>query len=179
MNNKYDIDNIQPMNKLSKDIINVYTDGSCSKSGKITLCGYGIYFPDNELLNVSEQMVIEPLTNQRAELYAIFQALKLVSDNYNFKKLIVYSDSEYSIKSVTVWINSWKKNGWVSSKKEPVKNQDIIKLIDELLVLNKGKILFKHVKAHTGKLDTDSINNDIADGLAKAGALKLDKIVIG
>jgi ribonuclease HI len=156
-----------------KYIIHAYTDGSCSKSGKTVLCGYGIYFPNRELPNVSQKMDIKPLTNQRAELYAIYKAIKLTYDACKFDKLIIFSDSEYSIKSVTVWIKAWKKNGWKNSKKEPVKNQDIIQLIDDLLVLNKGKIIFKHVKAHTGKLDTDSICNDIADGLAKSGAAGL------
>ncbi len=110
---------------MSKDII-VYTDGSCIK-GKKTLCGYGIYFPNKELNNVSRPFKYTPLTNQRSELYAIYKALKLITTYIkDFKTIYIYSDSDYSIKSLTIWINNWKKNNWKTASNKPVLNQDII-----------------------------------------------------
>lgn len=151
--------------KTNIDIIEVYTDGSfIKKKNKEIFCGYGICFPDNELPNISKKFVLEPLTSQRAELYAIFKAIKIIYKTFIFNKLIIYSDSEYSIKSVSIWINNWKKNNWKTTTGKEVLNQDLIKKIDGYLQKNEGKILFKHVKAHS-----NNKYNDIADGLAKAG----------
>ena len=152
--------------------IDVYTDGSFSKQNKIKLCGYGIYFPNGEFPNVSNNFTIKPLTNQRAELFSIYSAIKIIDDNCTFDSIMIYSDSEYSIKSISVWIDGWKKNGWVTKGKKPVLNQDIILSIDKYLdsPQYKNKIKFTHVKAHTKNNDVHSINNDIADKLAKAGS---------
>ena len=113
--------------------IEVYTDGSFSKSKSGIKAGYGIHFPNGELKDVSRKFTHEPITNQRAELYAIYKAIKLVTTNYDFDKLNIYSDSKYSIDSLTVWIKNWKLNGWMTSNKKEVLNQDIIKKTDALL----------------------------------------------
>ena len=146
--------------------IKVFTDGSCMKSSKY--CGYGIHYPNGELKDVGEKFTIEPLTNQRAELYAIYKAL---SDISTYKKTIninLYTDSEYSINSLTKWIKKWKLNNWINSQGKPVKNKDILEKIDEIINNHNGKIKFNHVYSHTKKLDYDSIHNDIADKLAKS-----------
>jgi ribonuclease HI len=149
--------------------IEVYTDGSRIGKGKLCKCGYGIYFPNKELSNVSKPFIHPPLTHQRAELYAIYKALKLITRNLNFNKITVYTDSEYSIKSVTIWINTWKKNGWKTAQGKPVYNIDIITKIDHYIQKYPNKIFFEHVRAHTNKKDYKSIGNDFADKLAKAG----------
>jgi ribonuclease HI len=110
------------------------------------------------------------LTNQRAELYAIYKALKRITENLEYGKIHIYTDSEYSIKSLTIWIKDWKKNGWKSSTGKPVANQDIIVKIDEILEKNKRKVKFTHVYSHTGKTDPQSLGNQRADDLANAGA---------
>lgn len=159
---------------MKKDII-VYTDGSCMGNKKANpKCGYGVYFPNGEIKNISRKFTHEPLTNQRAELYAIYKALKKITKNIEFDTVSIYSDSEYSIKSLTVWINTWKKNNWKTSNNKPVMNQDIIKKIDKILQKEKykGKIYFTHVYSHTGKQDKHSLGNDMADKLATAGAQK-------
>lgn len=153
--------------KIKVKKISVYTDGSCSKKGQKSICGYGIVFPNKELNDISKPFTIEPLTNQRAELYAIYKAIKKVHQKCEFDELMIYSDSEYSIKSVTIWIKSWKKNGWKTANGKEVLNQDIIKKIDRYLEKYKGKIFFQHVKAHAGHE-----HNEKADQLAKKGAQK-------
>ena len=152
------------------DNIIAFTDGSCIRNKSGIYCGYGIYWPNEEFKNSSKAFEHEPLTNQRTELYAIYKTLKQVDKKCIFNKLTIYSDSEYSIKSMTIWINQWKKNGWKTANKKPVLNQDIIQKIDEILQKHVGKIIFIHVAAHTGKQDYLSKCNDIADGLAKKGA---------
>jgi len=132
-------------------------------------CGYGIHFPNKEFEDVSRPFTHEPLTNQRAELYAIYKALK-ISTKKKFDKIHIYSDSEYSIKSLTVWIDNWKKNDWRTANKKPVMNQDIIKEIDVYLQKYKKKIVFTHVYSHTGNTDIHSLGNAEADRLATSGA---------
>lgn len=151
--------------------VDVYTDGSCLKVNKITRAGYGVHFPNEELPDISRPFLHKPITNQRAELYAIYKALKKITENLNYTKINVYSDSQYSIKSLTIWIKNWKKNNWKTANGGDVLNQDIIKLIDNILQKNKC-IKFTHVRSHTGKTDPQSIGNERADKLATTGAVK-------
>lgn len=158
--------------KKTIDTIEVYTDGSCIKTKTGPSCGYGVYFPGGESKNMSRKFTKEPLTNQRAELYAIHKALKRIKRHFKFKEIKVYSDSEYSIKSLTVWINSWKKNNWKTANGKQVLNQDLIKKTDKILQKYPGKINFTHVRSHTGKTDRHSLGNEQADKLATKGARK-------
>lgn len=156
------------------DNVIIFTDGSCIKSGNEQYCGYGVYFPNNESSNIARALKNPPYTNNRAELHAIQKALKRLK-KINFNTAIIYSDSEYSIKSVTVWIKTWKQNNWMNAKKKPVENQDYIKKIDKLLSHFGDKVSFKHVRAHTGGKDFLSVCNDAVDGLAKQGAMRMMK----
>jgi ribonuclease HI len=162
-----DMDNPKPHLSL----INIYTDGSYRKSadGKF-VCGYGIYFPGKELKNVAAPFKLGEITNNRAELHAIHQAILRVIKHYTFDLINIYTDSEYAQKSLTVWINNWKKNDWKNAKKKPVDNQDLIKKIDKYLQIYKGKINIQWVRAHTGNQDAHSRYNAMADILANKGA---------
>lgn len=153
------------------EYIEIFTDGSCMKKKTDIYCGYGVYFPNGELSNISKKFTIKPLTNQRSELYAIYRGIKKITTNFDFSTIMIYSDSEYSIKSLTIWIKNWKKNGWLTAQKKTVLNVDIIQKIDTIMEKYKNKIKFTHVKAHTGNQDILSKNNDIADKLAKDGAM--------
>ncbi len=150
----------------------IYTDGSLKRTKNGILCGYGIYFPNGEIENVSAKFDIPPITNNRAELFAIYRSIKKVIKRYTFDLINIYTDSEYSQKSLTIWINDWKKNDWKNSKKKPVENQDIIKKIDKYLLKYKGKISIQWVRAHTNNNDVHSRNNKAADELANEGAAK-------
>ena len=154
---------------MSSQVI-IFTDGSFIKH--LDRCGYGVYFPNGEYKNISRRFKIPPLSNQRAELYAIYRGIKRVYKNDKTLDIKIYTDSEYSINSLTVWINNWKQNNWISSTGKPVMNQDIIRKLDKLIHKHTGKIEFQHVRSHTGKKDFESINNDIVDKLAKQGGEK-------
>ena len=161
--------------------IKIFTDGSYVKA--TNACGYGVLFPNGEYANLSKRFKILPLTNQRAELYAIYKGIKTVYNNVNIDNvnnnvnktnLTIYSDSEYSIKSLTIWIKNWKKNNWKASTGKDVLNQDLIVKLDTIIEKYKqniGKITFIHVRAHTGRKDYASINNDLVDKLAKNGGV--------
>ena len=167
-------------------LIEVYTDGSFIMENGKGRAGYGIHWPENEATDISAPFTLKNPTNQRAELYAIYKAMKLAenvsveTENGENTKgwldagclLHIYTDSEYSIKSLTLWIGNWKMNGWKTSTGKPVKNLDIIKPTDRLLQAYKGQIEFHHVRSHTGRKDRHSLGNEQADALATAGARK-------
>lgn len=153
----------------------VFTDGSCVGNGTPTSTGgIGIYFPNKELNDISDPFFISPITNQRAELYAIYTALDKIYDVYGKNTCVhIYSDSLYAIKTLTEWRFKWIKNG--KFKKNKVCNTDIlIPLID---LLDDLKVEFTHVFSHTKKNDPESLGNEIADKLANKGRLKGEKII--
>lgn len=146
----------------------MYTDGSCMNQSSGIKCGYGVHFPNEERSDISKKFTRGKLTNQRAELYAVYTGLRSVIKHCVFDKITVYTDSKYSIGCCSQWLEKWKKNGWMNSKKKIVENLDIIKKLDKYMSDNshKNKIKFKHVFAHSGIK-----GNEKADELAKAGAL--------
>lgn len=149
----------------------VYTDGSHipGQDG----CGYagvGIWFGHNDIRNTSIQVTVSNPTNQVAELLAIDNALRICKGS---RELVIRSDSQYSIKSITEWSIKWKQNGWKNSKGEDVANSDIIKSILEKISQRDAqgyKISFEHVYGHKGE-----VGNEGADKLAVAASLKVEK----
>ena len=145
----------------------VFTDGACNFNGKKNAnAGYAVVFPNNREYDFSERLSNNP-TNNRAEYLAIIKALehanKIEPDNK--ETLYLYTDSELLINSVTKWIKGWKKNNWITSKKTPVLNKDLLVIIDNYLT--KRKVVFTHVRAHTNNTDWESYWNNIVDTMAK------------
>ena len=77
---------------MNLNTINVYTDGSLIRKGNLVLCGYGIHFPGGEHKSLSKEYTHEPITNNRAELYAILKTIhicvKLNDNNTNTLKVL-------------------------------------------------------------------------------------------
>lgn len=168
MNNtiKIDFSSVQ-----EKEEIRVWTDGASRNNGKRgAKAGYGIYFADNDPRNVSRKL--EPdqeQTNQRAELRAILEAMRIIvaDENYSREKhrIIIISDSMYSINCISRWYSNWKNNGFLTANKKRVKNLDIISPARDLYMSH--DIRFVHVKGHqTNTQNIDAINNNKADKLA-------------
>ena len=156
------------------DKIIVFTDGSCTGNGKKTAkAGYGIYYPCSEFANVSEPFKLGPITNQRAELYAILKALETL-DKSQFKMAYIYTDSLYSLKCLTVWNEKWQQNNWVGANKQPIKNCDILKPAIELMNKHTKKIKMIHINSHVKEEEKklEHIFNDRADELATKGTAK-------
>ena len=143
-----------------KDRIAIYTDGSFMKRA-IPLCGYGVYIPSKNI-RISRKFTNGKLTNNRAELTAIITTMRMFVPS---QKINIYTDSSYSILICTGTGKKYEKQNY-----KDVTNADLIKQAVELLKVHKD-VKFTHVKAHTGKKDNHSINNDIADRLAVGGAL--------
>lgn len=156
-----------------KSIIVVYTDGSCSGNGNSNaIGGIGIHFPNEELKDISKVFRYESCTNQRTELYAILTAIRYIKQKLGLtnNKIVIKTDSQYSIDCITKWIYGWIKNGWMTKNNTPVANQEFIEVIHEYY--EKYDITFEHVDAHTNKKDEDSVANAMADKLATMATKK-------
>jgi ribonuclease HI len=151
------------------DII-IYTDGACSKNGSMSAkAGIGVHFSKRNKIkfndisaafpdNHSVQNTGHKVTNQRAELQAIVEALRITKEYPH--KIIIYTDSEYSINCVTKWFPTWVKK----NKLEDKKNIDLIRPIYQYY--NAKNIVFRHINSHTGLQDEHSLGNEEADRLA-------------
>ena len=146
----------------------IYTDGSCMKSGSTTYGAWAYYIIRDNKIIIYDSDSIYDTTNQRMELLAAVESLKridLIREKYD--KIILYSDSAYLINCVNKgWYKTWMRNGWVNSQNKPVANQDLWwQLIPYFDMIS---IDFKKVKGH----DTSFFNN-LCDELAQKTALEL------
>ena len=103
-------------------------------------------------------------TNNRMELLAAIKSLEALK-----RKCIVdlTTDSEYVRQGITTWIHNWKQRGWKTASKQPVKNQDLWKHLDELT--SKFDIRWHWVKGHSGHRE-----NERVDSLANRGIDELE-----
>jgi len=138
-----------------------YTDGACS--GNPGPGGWGallIAWEGETILKERELKGGEAeTTNNRMELLAAIQALEALSRS---STLTIVTDSAYVKNGVTSWIHGWKRNGWRTSSKKPVKNEDLWRRLDE--AQNRHDVTWEWVKGHAGHPE-----NERADELARAG----------
>ena len=177
-----------------------FTDGSTLGNGsKNALGGIGVYFPEsvginNVSLNYAKFVIENPeyamnkATNNITELLAISIAIQLLTSKFKREypdkpidsfRIIIFTDSEYSINCITKWASGWEKNGWrkKGSKKsdQEIKNLELIKKMYKTYTLQ--RIKFVHVNSHTKEpSNKNSVEwriwhgNEMADKLAKDGA---------
>ncbi|KYO32932.1 ribonuclease H1 isoform X1 [Alligator mississippiensis] len=146
------------------DFAVVYTDGCCSSNGRKKACaGIGVYWGPNHPLNASERLSGRQ-TNQRAEIYAACKAIEQAKSQ-NIKKLVIYTDSKFTINGVTSWVDNWKNNGWRTSTGKNVINKEDFQRLDKLT--EDMDIKWMHIPGHAG-----FAGNEAADRLAKEGARK-------
>lgn len=150
------------------DAVVVYTDGCCSRNGRAgARAGIGVYWGHNSPLNVAERLQGRQ-TNQRAEIQAACRALEQAKE-MNIKKLILYTDSKFTINGVTSWVKTWKLNGWrLKSGGQIINKEDFVKL-DKLNA--ELEVVWMHIPGHAGYT-----GNEEADRLSREGAaLPLDE----
>lgn len=134
--------------------IEIWTDGSCIVQQKAG--GWAIVSEDFQ-----ESGPMIHTTNNEMELFAIYKAVRKYSE---YDSIIIYSDSQYAINTLTNWAYKWKANGW--RKKGGIKNLQLIQMIFEIIENNEA-IKFIHVKGHNG-----NPMNELADKLARQEANK-------
>jgi ribonuclease HI len=146
--------------------IYVYTDGACSNNGRTNArAGFGVYFGKDDPRNVSESYN-GPQTNNVAELLAIIKALSILRQEIdNGEKIVIYSDSKYSIRCCTDYGEKCEKNNWIKKKGVEIPNAKIVKVAYGFCKGRKN-IEFIHINAHTGLQDRHSLGNENADRLA-------------
>ena len=137
-------------------MIEIFTDGACS--GNPGPGGWGVLIIENG--DEQELFGGEPeTTNNRMEMQAVIEALKATAG-----PIILYTDSQYVKNGITDWIKGWKRNGWKTAAKKPVKNKDLWIEIDDLA--DGRSIDWRWVKGHAGHE-----GNERADELARRGAI--------
>uniref|UniRef100_A0A3Q0S1U5 Ribonuclease H1 n=1 Tax=Amphilophus citrinellus TaxID=61819 RepID=A0A3Q0S1U5_AMPCI len=146
------------------DAVVVYTDGCCSANGQRgARAGIGVYWGVNHPLNVAERLQGRQ-TNQRAEIQAACRALEQAKEN-NIEKLVLYTDSKFTINGVTSWVKNWKLNGWrLKSGGQITNKEDFVKL-DRLN--GQLEVVWMHIPGHAGYK-----GNEEADRLSREGAAK-------
>ena len=137
-------------------MIEIYTDGACS--GNPGPGGWGVLLRKGA--SESELCGGEPATtNNRMELLAVIEALQSLTQPVQAR---IYTDSQYVQKGISEWIHSWKRRGWKTAGKEPVKNEDLWRRLDTLAA--KHTVEWHWVRGHNGHPE-----NERADALARAG----------
>lgn len=146
-----------------KNKIQIYTDGS--SLGNPGKGGWGaVIVRDNTTIKELGDYN-KNTTNNQMELSAAIHVLKYIKKNKINSDILIHTDSAYVLGGVTSWVFSWEKNGWKTSKREPVLNQDLWK---ELILLTrdlKNKIIWQKVKGHSGDKYNDRAD-EIATGCA-------------
>ena len=137
--------------------VEIFTDGSCL--GNPGPGGYGIvlrYKQNEKQLAQGYRLT----TNNRMEMMAAVVALRSLKEPC---QVILTTDSQYVLQGITQWIHNWKKRGWKTADKKPVKNADLWQQLDE--ETQRHQVEWHWVKGHAGHRE-----NEICDEIARAAA---------
>ena len=144
------------MNAAEAKPVEIFTDGACR--GNPGPGGWGVllrYNGTEKSLHGGELNT----TNNRMELTAAIESLKALNKPC---EVVLTTDSEYVRKGITEWLANWKKRGWKTAAKKPVKNADLWQSLDQQA--QRHQIDWRWVKGHSGHRE-----NEIADQLANRG----------
>jgi len=135
-----------------------FTDGACS--GNPGPGGWGVLLQARESGTVLKERELcggaEETTNNRMELMAVIRGLEALKRPC---EVCIVTDSQYVMKGVTEWMSAWKRRGWRTASKKPVRNVDLWQRLDE--ALSRHQVRWQWVRGHTGQA-----GNERADELA-------------
>jgi ribonuclease HI len=144
------------MNKIDDQKIEMFTDGACR--GNPGPGGWGVMLRFNstekELFGGEAQT-----TNNRMELMAAIRGMEALTKPCS---VVLTTDSQYVMKGITEWMENWKRRGWKTAAKKPVKNVDLWQRLSS--ALEKHEVEWQWVRGHTGHPE-----NERADELANRG----------
>ena len=138
------------------DRVELFTDGGCRGNPGPGGWGAVLRFADREKELFGGE---EATTNNRMELTAVIRGLQALKRPC---AVDVTTDSQYVKNGITQWIHNWKRNGWRTAARKPVKNDDLWRLLDE--VVAQHEVRWHWVKGHAGHP-----GNELADALANRG----------
>ena len=145
---------------MSKPDVIIYTDGACS--GNPGPGGWGAILQfggrEKELSGGARET-----TNNRMELMAAIESLRALKKPCRVK---IVTDSNYVKDGITTWIHNWKKNGWRTANKKPVKNADLWQALEK--AMEPHAVSWEWVRGHTGHPE-----NERADALARSEVYKV------
>ncbi len=145
------------------DVVKIYTDGACK--GNPGPGGWGALLKSGA--HERELCGGEPrTTNNRMELTAVIQALEALKRP---SRVEIYTDSEYVKNGVTVWLPNWKRRGWRTADRKPVKNADLWQALDA--AASRHAVRWHWVRGHAGHAE-----NERADRLANRGVPTPDRL---
>ncbi len=141
----------------------IYTDGACS--GNPGPGGWGAVLRSK---GTEKQLYggQADTTNNQMELQAVIEALRVLKRTCDVE---LYTDSRYVKDCITKWIHGWKKNGWKTASKKPVKNKDYWERLDA--EIGRHNISWHWVKGHAGHE-----GNELADELARRGISEISEL---
>jgi ribonuclease HI len=147
---------------MAEPTVEVYSDGACRGNPGPGGWGVVLRFGDREreLFGGERQT-----TNNRMELTAVIQGLKALKRGC---RVAVTTDSQYVRNGITQWIHNWKRNGWKTAARQPVKNDDLWRQLDSEVA--RHDVVWHWVKGHAGHRD-----NERADALANRGIDELQR----
>ncbi|EQD29427.1 ribonuclease HI [Ferrovum myxofaciens] len=147
-------------------VVRIYTDGACS--GNPGPGGWGVWLHssggERELWGGVAQT-----TNNRMELQAVIEGLTALTRPCEVE---LYTDSQYVQKGIQEWIHAWRRNGWLTSARKPVRNADLWQILWE--ATQRHQISWYWVKGHAGDL-----GNERADALARRGLEEKGRVCAG
>jgi ribonuclease HI len=146
------------------ELVEIYTDGACK--GNPGPGGWGALLRwgrrERELFGGEPDT-----TNNRMELTAVIRALEALNRP---ARVAVFTDSEYVRRGITEWLAGWKRRGWKTADRKPVKNEALWRRLDELA--SRHEVRWHWVKGHSGHAE-----NERADALANRGVASLTEPV--
>jgi ribonuclease HI len=138
-------------------MITIYTDGACRKG---MIGGWGVLYEDDEQ-TIELYGGATATTNNRMELTAVLEGLRLARQESSAGDIVIYTDSRYVCNGLTDWMTNWKKNNWQTANKTPVLNKDLWMDLDAVMM---SRVRLAWVKGHNG-----CEGNEKADELANKG----------
>ena len=143
----------------SSDKVVIHTDGGCQGNPGVGAWAW--------VIEHGEQMWelsggVPATTNNRMELQAAIQALKALNQPCSIE---FHTDSNYLRQGITSWVAGWKRNGWRTASKEPVKNADLWRRLEAALAQH--TVTWQWVKGHAGHTENERVDR-LARGAAEA-----------
>jgi ribonuclease HI len=144
---------------LARKQVTIYTDGGCNPNpGRGGWAALLLYVDSERVLSGGEHRT----TNNQMELTAAIQALEALKEPCD---VTLYTDSTYLKNGITSWMAKWKRNGWKTSKGEPVKNRDLWQQLDT--ATQRHRVTWKWVRGHSGNTHNERVDKLVSEARAK------------
>ena len=148
---------------MKHEVVEIFTDGACRGNPGPGGWAALLRFADKEKLIKGAEA---DTTNNRMELMAAIEGLSALKKSSDVS---LTTDSQYVRQGITQWINGWKRNGWRTASRQPVKNKDLWQQLDA--VLADHTVTWHWVKGHSGHAENeqaDQAANDAIDELLRS-----------